>query len=353
MTEQTNDEIWKEPEEVNNDNTSTDTDNTEQEVEEDAKESEETEDKKNAGSDNVEEEKQNEEVEDKPEQTEQEVPTEEVDYKSIVAWKKEHGELPDDFELPEDFDNSEEGYKELMTSHKKKLQDEVMKPFIEFDEQNNGKLTYLLKHGTLEGFNEVTDYSTWNEDEIDDLKARKLLTDQYKSLGWSDDRIEKKLDKLADIDELSEEAKLALPAAQKKSEQFKKEQQKQVELEKKQEEEKRQQFEQDFHKNIDDMDEFLGIKVNKTLKGKVKNNANKTSKKINENWSKYAGVLTLLDELGILDGDTKNLDKIYTKKVTQKVKNNYTTNPFSKRKAKNSRDITITDQNKAFISSLK
>lgn len=337
MTEQSDKDIWKDAEDEEQVESKEDTnDEVEEQVEDEDNEKDGDED-----------------VEEKEDDEKDEVESEGIDYKSIVEWKIEHGELPEDFELPKDFDGTKEEYDELMNNYKSNLQKEALKPFQEFDEQSNGKLSYLLEHGTLEGFNEVTDYSTWDEKEIDDLKARKLLTEQYKSLGWSDDKIKTKLDRLADIDELEEEAKLALPAAKKKSEQYKKEVAKQQEIQKEQEAKAQEQFVTEFNSNIDSMDEFLGIKVNKTLKDKVKRNAQDTSKKINENWSKYSGVLALLDQLGILDGKSDKLDKIYTKKTTKRIRNQYTPDPFKKRKAKgNKTHESITELNQSFIESL-
>jgi len=315
----------------------------EKEIETPADEKIEDEDKK----------KETEIIQEEEKEEGQEEITGDYDYNSIVEWQKERGILPDDFELPEDFDNTDDAYSEIMEKHEKKKQDEILKPLTDWDVKNGGKLTYLIEHGNLDGFDAITDYSTWNADELNDTQSVKLLTEQYKALGLSDNVINKKIDKLKDIEELVDEAKLILPSAQKKSIKQKEEKQSQLKQQEQEKVNKQKQFEDDYAKNVDGIDEFLGIKIRKQLKDKVKTGLGTTHQKINENYSKYAATLTLLDQLGILDGKTDALDKIYNTKAVRKVKEKYNPNPFDKKKTKIKQTSSTTEDLNTFINSLE
>ena len=80
------------------------------------------------------------------------------------------------------------------------------------------------------------------------------------------------------------------------------------------------------------MKEFLGVPVNAKIKQQIANNVydNTTFNKINTNLDKYRVVLATLDSLGVLDGNTENISKLYTSNATKTVKKEIANYSFQK-----------------------
>lgn len=264
--------------------------------------------------------------------TKQEPEEEDLDYTSFYEYLKAE-ELAD--ELDEGIDVEKLSMKDIKQAIHNKFDKAYQKKFIEefteFDDKTNGLLSHLAQGGTLGNFNinSVPIYTTMKESEItDDSKAEKIVRDYYKrTTKFSDKRIEAEIAKLKDYEELVSQAKEVLPELKEYEKELAKQKEDNVKRQKQEVARKQKEFSDYVDNEVNSTNDYIGIEITNKIKGKVRENISKqgTVKKINENWAKYLPKLVMLDELGILDGKTELLEKVYstkaTKEVTDKIKN--------------------------------
>lgn len=223
------------------------------------------------------------------------------------------------------------------------------------DNQSQGLLSHIVNGGNIEDFVQVAanDYSKYTDDSLDanELLQEKLVKDYYKkTTQWSDDKINKFITKHKDLDELAEEAKFALGKMKDIQSKEQESLHKQTLERRKQNDALIKQRIDTLSKTIDNVDNFIGVKVTPKLRKTIKSNAleNKTFAKINQNVDKYNVNLSILDALGLLDGDPSNITKLLESKATKEVKKKITDVDFTKGKVggsqmrKSSKDKAVT-----------
>jgi hypothetical protein len=255
-----------------------------------------------------------------------------IDYTEIIKWKVENGEFPEDFEIPEDFENTRENYDKLLMSVKNNeaqaIVNDAYAPIRDINERTGGLIDYLLNGGKLENFNKGTDYSTFSPDMVTSYNAEQIVRNELKASGTPDDAIEDLVERYRDTETLVDKAKQFLPKAKERRQQLITQQQQLAEQAEKAEQERIANFYNNYVEQVQQMNDFLGVKINDTFKNKMINGVTQTYQKINANFNKYLPILTALDNSGILDGDTKFLDRAYKSKAVNKIKNQITPNPF-------------------------
>jgi len=252
--------------------------------EEDSQENDNEEEDNPQGLENQDEEESDEEQEDSDEDEEQdkreepdsdEESDEDAEEASPLTpyakYLKEEGILPN-LNL-EEFDGNVETLKEGMASE---IQNGISEYIGSLPERVKGIINNyqegLPLDKVLEFDNKNLEYTSIDEEQLkDESTQKKLLTDYYKkTTKFSDERIDKEIKRLDDLQELEEESKYVLEelkGLQKEEEQLAKEvaKQQQIEAEKSRAEQVNQ-----LKETIEKTDEIVpGVKVNKLVKDKL------------------------------------------------------------------------------------
>ena len=280
--------------------------------------------------------KQQEKTSRRKEEKKESKPDVEVDYNAMLQWESDKGLFQ--FEIPKDFDGSEDSYIALKEQEKIELiKSEVEAVLEQVDVATDGAISHWKRGGNIKDYAQVmvNNYSKIKEDDVVDnpIKQEQLVRDYLKRFTrYSDEKIEKTIARYKTLEELEDEAKNALPDLKAWEQEEIKNVEKKTKEKAVQEETNRKEMYNKMNTVINSTDNFIGVKVSPQAKKKAQDYLEKgvTLDKINKDLVKYLPTLALLDVYGVLDGDAKELVKRLESNVTKDVKERIKQMPFTK-----------------------
>lgn len=258
------------------------------------------------------------------------------DYREIAEWQSEQGIL--NVDIPEDFDGTEQSYRNLVLKDKEEgVASKLDEVLGNLDKQYDGAIKYMLSGGDLKEYAgiQANSYANITPETLESQPAKQeiLVRDYMKKFTtFSDERIDRNIKRMKDLEELGDEVKEMLPELQQWEQTHLEETRTKREQETKQ---KQEQWVNTVNKAVgavDNTESFLGISVTPKLANKTKDNISTgaTLTKINENLGDYMTKLAMLDALGILDGDISKIENKLTTKAVRSTKDKITRKPFTK-----------------------
>lgn len=250
----------------------------------------------------------------------------------------------DYLELGDTEEDVEFTHEELLDKVTAKAKEEAKKADLEefksildeLDIKLKGKLYHVMNGGKEEDFDgsSITDID-YNTVTVTDANAEQIVRARLKLAGLEPDEIEESITQAKDLNTLNKQAEKAVPILKKAQIKQSEERKAKLEKERKAEEEKEKAFKEKIKSTVDSMKEFGGITITPKLKQTIEKNMaeESTIKKINSDWATYLTKLTVLDALGILDGDFSKIEK---KAATAQLKKIKVTSSKSKGKAETS-----------------
>jgi len=221
-----------------------------------------------------------------------------------------------------------EGFSEVLQKELEVgIQHGIDERFATVNAKSEGLVQHLLDGGNIHDFIKVSadDYTSLTEASLttDIAMQEKVVRADYKeNTKWSDDKINKYITKLKDLDELHEESKSSLVAVKEKQIESKNTLARntaQAKVNTKAELDRRVAY---IKTTLDETKEFAGVKITPKMKTTINNNIaeDSTFNKINKDMDKYRVNLAILDSLGLLDGDGKHIQKVLGTKATRDIK---------------------------------
>lgn len=217
---------------------------------------------------------------------------------------------------------------EDLVNHVSKTRDYLVEDIIkEANTKSYGAVDFFLNGGTPEEFakqfgSKPKSVLNYKEEDITDNEdiQREVLENYYKkTTKFNDKKIKKLIDNDIDLgepDEILEAYNKLVELDKEEKEAFKQESEARKVKQRKQQE----QFNRSMQENTLNTSEFIpGRKLKKDVKEKVLNNIPDTWKKVNEDLSKYAPILSYLDYYGLLDGKFDKVIKEVETKQTSKL----------------------------------
>ena len=271
---------------------------------------------------------------------EQSVEEDEYDIEGIYNYLKDNGIAP---ELPENVElksiNDIANY--IAQNQQQIIEQRIQEELNNYPEPYRDLFDYVRNGGDIETF--IQNYrNTYSDIKATDLTnnislQKKVVRDYYKvTTQWTDDMIEKHLNKFSD-DEISDLSRNSLEQLKQIEYQQKEQLKKQQEEQQRQIEEYRNNLIQEYKKQLSSLNKIGDIEISTQDKRVIEENlfADKTYYKIMDNFDKYRLQLAILDAYGILDDVNKLSDVLKGKGSSKK----YNFKKKSSKKSQTNNDI--------------
>lgn len=238
-------------------------------VEENTEETDETDETEDETEDSEENSKESDESDDDQESNDDEDSEEDNEGDPLIKenfdYLKEQGALflPDDYE----FDGTEEGFQQALKDSQENLQKAVQNQIFEQIPNEKGKalFDYFMNGGEdIDTFIESmkgTDVNNLDLEQEDNQKQ--VIRDFYKQKGFSDKKIDKLIERSEDSDELKEDAEEAAEELKTMKEKQQEEMKKEAQEKRAQQEKEAQQAQQELQKIVEQKEEIKGFPISK------------------------------------------------------------------------------------------